>query len=196
MRTSLVARRTAETDINLSLCLDGKGSFSIASGVGFLNHMLVLFAKHGGFDLTLSCKGDVEVDAHHTTEDVGICLGEAFKKALSDKRGICRYGDRTIPMDEALILCAVDISGRGGLYFDVPLPAKKVGDFDTELVEEFLSAFAQNAGITLHVRYLAGKNTHHIIECIFKCLARTLKDAVAFDAKNPDAIPSTKGTLS
>ena len=196
MRTSTVCRRTAETDIKLDLCLDGKGSFSIATRIGFLNHMLVLFAKHGNFDLTLSCKGDIEVDAHHSAEDVGICLGEAFRKALADKRGICRYGDRILPMDEALILCAVDISGRGQLHFDVPLPAKKVGDFDTELVEEFLCAFAQNAGITLHVHYLAGKNTHHMIECIFKCLARTLKDAVALDPTNPDAIPSTKGTLS
>ena len=196
MREATITRATAETDISLRLNLDGKGSFSIATGVGFLNHMLVLFAKHGNFDMTLSCKGDVEVDAHHSAEDIGICLGEAFKKALGDKRGICRYGDRILPMDEALILCAVDISGRGMLCFDVPLPAKRVGDFDTELVEEFLAAFARSAAITLHVKYMAGKNTHHIIECIFKCLARTLKDAVAMDPTCPDAIPSTKGTLS
>ncbi len=196
MREASVKRTTGETDIRLTLGLDGSGKYSIASGMGFMNHMLALFAKHGSFDLTLACKGDLDVDCHHSAEDIGICLGEALREALGDKVGIRRYGDRTIPMDEALILVAVDLSGRGYLGYDVPMPAKRVGEFDTELVEEFLAAFARSAQITLHVRYLAGKNTHHIIECVFKCLGRALRDAVELDARNRTVLPSTKGVLA
>ncbi len=195
MRESRIERKTGETEIKLSLSLDGSGKYSLASGVGFLNHMLALFAKHGSFDLTLSCKGDLEVDCHHSAEDIGICLGEALKEALGDKVGIRRYGDRILPMDEALILVAIDLSGRGYLGYEVELPSARVGEFDTELVEEFLSAFSRSAGITLHVRQLAGRNTHHIIEGIFKCLARALRDAVEIDPRNSGALPSTKGVL-
>ncbi|MBQ1212453.1 MAG: imidazoleglycerol-phosphate dehydratase HisB [Clostridia bacterium] len=195
MRTSEVKRKTAETDIELTLNLDGSGASKIDSGCGFLDHMLTLFAKHGGFDLELTCKGDTYVDMHHTCEDIGISLGKAFYEALGDKRGITRYGDMILPMDEALILAAIDISGRGGYYADMEIPAEKVGDFDTELVLEYFTAFAQNAGITLHVRKLAGKNSHHIIEGAFKAVARALRTAVSIDAKNASSVPSTKGCL-
>ena len=193
MRTSTIERKTAETEITLTLSLDGTGKAEIASGVGFLDHMLTLFTAHGGFDLALTCKGDVEVDDHHSVEDIGICLGQAVREALGDKRGIARYGDITLPMDEALILCAADLSGRSVLCLDLDLPAAKVGTFDTELVEEFLLAFVRTSGVTLHIRQLAGRNTHHIIEGVFKALGRTLRKAVAVSG---DAIPSTKGVLA
>ena len=196
MREASIARKTGETDISLSLSLDGTGKYSIASGMGFMNHMLALFARHGSFDITLSCKGDLDVDCHHSAEDIGICLGEAFRTALGDKVGIRRYGDRTLPMDEALILVAIDLSGRGYLGYEVEMPSARVGEFDTELVEEFLAAFARSAQITLHVRRLAGRNTHHIIEGIFKCLARALRDAVEIDPRNSRTLPSTKGVLA
>ena len=196
MRNSEIARKTAETDISLSLTLDGTGRSDIRTGCGFLDHMLTLFARHGRFDLTVSCVGDTCVDDHHTVEDIGIALGTAFREALGDKRGIFRYGDTTLPMDEALILTAVDISGRSYLVFDLPLPSQKVGTFDTELVKEFWQAFAFNAGITLHIRLLAGENTHHIIEGAFKSAARSLRKAVNIDPNFADDIPSTKGVLS
>ena len=195
MRQSTINRTTAETDITLTLDLDGKGESSIDSGCGFLDHMLTLFARHGRFDLTLNCKGDVYVDDHHTVEDIGICLGKAFSKALADKKGICRYGDTTLPMDESLILTAVDLSGRGYLNFDLQIPTEKVGRFDTELVEEFFLAFVRNADCTLHVKQLAGKNSHHIIEGMFKSAARSLRQAVAIDPAFANEIPSTKGVL-
>lgn len=195
MRTANISRTTAETDISLVLCLDGTGKSEINSGCGFLDHMLTLFAKHGRFDLTLSCKGDTYVDDHHTVEDIGIALGSAFKMALGDKKGICRYGDKVLPMDEALLLCAVDLSGRGLLNFDLKLPAEKVGTFDTELVQEFFLGFIRNAECTLHICQLAGTNTHHIIEGAFKCVARCLRQAVAIDSACADEIPSTKGVL-
>ena len=195
MRQSSVTRKTAETDINLTLCLDGKGGADIRTGCGFFDHMLTLFARHGGFDLTLTCDGDTYVDDHHTVEDVGIALGQAFAAALGDKRGIRRYGDRTLPMDETLILSAVDISGRGGCYMDMSIPTEKVGTFDTQLCEEFFIALAQNGGLTLHIRQLAGRNSHHIIEGAFKSVARSLSKAVAIDERNADKIPSTKGLL-
>ena len=195
MRTASVIRKTAETDISLTLCLDGKGNCTIKTGCGFLDHMLTLFAKHGRFDLMVSCIGDTYVDYHHTVEDVGICLGQAFGKALSDKKGIIRYGNMLLPMDEALILSAVDISGRGGFYPTVNIPTQKVGDFDTELCQEFWIAFARDAGMTLHIQQLAGTNSHHIIEGIFKSVARSLKTAVAIDPAFADEIPSTKGML-
>ncbi len=195
MRASVIERKTKETDIALSLSLDGSGTSEIRSGCGFLDHMLTLFAKHGGFDLTLTCKGDIEVDYHHTVEDIGISLGKAFAEAIGDKKGICRYGNMILPMDETLILSAVDISGRAFYASELSMRAKKVGDFDVELVDEFFIAFAQNAGITLHVRQLAGKNTHHIIEGVFKSVARSLRAAVSIDARFADAVPSTKGVL-
>ena len=195
MRYSNIARKTAETDIRLSLTLDGKGNSDIKSGCGFLDHMLTLFAKHGGFDLTLECVGDTYVDYHHTAEDIAICLGNAFSEALGEKRGICRYGDIILPMDEALVMAAVDISGRGGFFSDFDFPLLKVGDFDTELVDEFFTAFCRQSGITLHIRQIAGKNTHHIIEAAYKAAARCLRAAVSIDEKNKDEIPSTKGTL-
>ena len=195
MRTASVIRKTAETDISLTLCLDGKGESTIKTGCGFLDHMLTLFAKHGRFDLSVSCIGDTYVDYHHTVEDVGICLGQAFAKALGDKKGIIRYGNMLLPMDEALILSAVDISGRGGFYPTVNIPTQKVGDFDTELCQEFWIAFARDAGMTLHIQQLAGSNSHHIIEGIFKSVARSLKTAVAIDPAFADEIPSTKGML-
>ncbi len=195
MRNSTIQRTTAETDISLSINLDGKGVNTIDTGIGFLDHMLTLFARHGRFDLTVTCKGDTYVDGHHTAEDIAICLGTAMREALGDKRGITRYADITLPMDEALVLCAVDISGRGGLYMDMDIPAQRVGDFDTELVREFFVAFAQNAGITLHLRKLAGVNSHHIIEGAFKAVARTLRAAVAVDAALEGEIPSSKGVL-
>ena len=195
MRTSTINRKTAETDISLTLNLDGTGVSSIDSGCGFLDHMLTLFARHGGFDLTLTCKGDTYVDDHHTVEDIGICLGKALTEALGDKRGIKRYGDRILPMDETLILSAVDISGRGGCFMDMSIPTEKVGSFDTQLCEEFFIALAQNGGLTLHIRQLAGRNSHHIIEGTFKSVARSLAEAVSIDEKNADKIPSTKGLL-
>ena len=196
MRQSSVTRKTAETDINLTLCLDGKGGADIRTGCGFFDHMLTLFARHGGFDLTLTCDGDTYVDDHHTVEDVGIALGQAFAAALGDKRGIRRYGDRTLPMDETLILSAVDISGRGGCYMDLAIPTEKVGTFDTQLCEEFFIALAQNGGMTLHIRQLAGRNSHHIIEGAFKSVARSLREAVSIDPDFADDIPSTKGILA
>ena len=195
MRKAQVNRQTQETGILLQLNLDGTGESDIETSCGFLDHMLTLFAKHGRFDLQLHCTGDVQVDYHHTTEDIGICLGQAFREALGDKRGITRYADTTLPMDETLILSAVDISGRGGCYYSVDIPTEKVGDFDTELCLEFWIAFAREAGITLHIRKLAGLNSHHIIEGVFKSVARSLRKAVAVDAACADEIPSTKGSL-
>lgn len=195
MRTAEIIRKTAETDIALKLNLDGTGASKIDTGCGFLDHMLTLFAKHGRFDLTLTCKGDTYVDDHHTVEDVGISLGQAFKQALGDKKGICRYGDKILPMDETLILAAVDLSGRGYLNFDLQIPTQKVGTFDTELVEEFWLGFIRNAECTLHICQLAGSNSHHIIEGAYKCVGRILKQAVAIDPAFADEIPSTKGVL-
>ena len=196
MRSATISRKTAETDIELTLNLDGSGECDVSSGVGFLDHMLTLFARHGRFDLSLSCVGDTNVDDHHSVEDIGICLGKALGEALGDKRGICRYGDTTLPMDEALVLTAVDISGRSFLCFDLDVPAQKVGAFDTELVEEFFTAFCANAGVTLHIRKLAGRNSHHIIEGCFKSFARSLRKAVAIDPACADEVPSTKGVLA
>ncbi len=195
MRTAEIKRKTAETDIVLSLDLDGSGKVQCETGIGFLDHMLTLFARHGGFDLELKCQGDTWVDFHHSTEDIGICLGKAVAQALGDKKGIVRYGDIILPMDEALIVCAVDISGRGESYFALDIPTEKVGDFDTELCEEFFRAFARDAGVTLHLRQLSGKNSHHIIEGAFKAFARSLAKAAAIDEKNADRVPSTKGML-
>lgn len=195
MRTANIARKTGETDIQLKLCLDGKGVGEIDSGCGFLDHMLTLFAKHAGYDLSVSCKGDIHVDYHHTTEDIGIALGKAFYEALGDKKGITRYGDIILPMDETLIMAAVDISGRDYVAFNLQLPAPKVGDFDTELCEEFWLAFTREAKITLHVSQLTGKNAHHIIEGVFKGVARALGKATAIDKNRADEIPSTKGVL-
>ena len=195
MRSADIDRMTAETDIRLSLELDGRGACDIDTGVGFLDHMLTLLARHRRFDLSVTAKGDNYVDDHHTVEDVGIALGQAFAEALGDKRGICRYGDCTLPMDEALILTAVDISGRDYLGFGLEIPAEKVGTFDTELVEEFWLGFVRNAGITMHIRQLAGKNSHHIIEGTFKSAARSLRQAVAIEKEFAGEIPSTKGLL-
>ena len=195
MRTAQINRKTAETDIMLSLNLDGTGKSEIDTGCGFLNHMLTLFAKHGRFDLTVKCVGDVDVDDHHTAEDIGICLGDAFAEALGDMRGIVRYGNVTLPMDEALILSAVDISGRGKFVHDLKIPTEKVGTFDTELVFEFFEAFVRRANMTLHVRELAGENSHHIIEGAFKSVARSLRMAVKIDPEAAGEIPSTKGVL-
>ena len=180
MRNAEIIRKTAETDIKLTLNLDGKGASVIDTGCGFIDHMLTLFASHGDFDLNVYCKGDVLVDYHHSVEDIGICLGKAFAEAIGEKRGINRYGSMILPMDEALILCAIDISGRDCLAYDLRIPTEKVGDFDTELVEEFFIAFVRNAGITLHVKKLAGTNSHHIIEGCFKSFARALKQAVIY----------------
>ena len=195
MRCVTITRTTKETDITLTLDLDGKGESTIQSGCGFLDHMLTLFAKHGGFDLKLTCDGDTYVDDHHTVEDIGIVLGEAFAKALGDKRGVNRYGSMTLPMDEALILAAVDLSGRSYLGFALDIPTARVGSFDTELVEEFWLAFTRNALCTLHLRRLAGTNSHHIIEGAFKAAARALREAVAIDPSRADELPSTKGVL-
>lgn len=196
MRQAKVVRKTAETDISLSLNLDGSGKAIIDSGCGFLGHMLTLLAKHARFDLEVVCHGDTYVDYHHTVEDIGICLGKAFAEAIGDKKGIVRYGSTLLPMDEALILSALDISGRGESYYELDIPTQKVGDFDTELCEEFWRAFARDAGITLHLRQLAGKNSHHIIEGAFKSVARSLRAAVAIDAAFANDIPSTKGSLA
>ncbi len=195
MRNAEIKRRTGETDITLSLRLDGTGSNDIDTGCGFLDHMLTLFASHGGFDLAVNCKGDVDVDYHHSVEDIGICLGKAFAEAVGDAKGIRRYGSMLLPMDEALILCAVDFSGRDCLVDRLEIPTEKVGDFDTELVEEFFFAFVRNAKISLHIRQLEGRNSHHIIEGAFKAFARALSEAVSIDEKRADRIPSTKGML-
>ena len=195
MRTATVNRKTGETDIALTLNLDGTGISDCRTGCGFLDHMLTLFAKHGRFDLTVTCDGDTYVDDHHTVEDIGICLGMAFTQALGDKKGIYRYGDTTLPMDESLILSAVDISGRGGCYYALDVPSQKVGTFDTELAQEFFIAFTRMSGITLHLQKLAGFNSHHIIEGAFKSVARSLKTAVAIDPTCADQVPSTKGIL-
>ncbi len=195
MRNFEINRQTAETDIALTLELDGSGKSEIDTGCGFFDHMLTLFASHGSFDLTVKCVGDTDVDYHHSVEDIGICLGQAFRAAIGDCKGICRYGSMLLPMDEALIMTAVDISGRDCLVYDLKIPTEKVGDFDTELVEEFMIAFVRNAGITLHIKQLAGTNSHHIIEGAFKSLARALRAAVAIDEKRAGEIPSTKGKL-
>ena len=196
MRTAKTERRTAETEIVISLKLDGSGCVQVDSGVGFMDHMLNLFAKHGRFDLTLYCRGDVAVDYHHSVEDIGICLGRAFAEALGEKRGICRYGDIVLPMDEALILCAADLSGRDYLGFDVNIPTEKVGSFDTELVREFFLGFVRNAGVTLHFKQFSGENSHHIIEGMFKAFGRVMAKACAEDEAFAGEIPSTKGVLS
>ncbi len=196
MRKAELKRTTAETDIALSLVLDGTGKSEIKTGCGFLDHMLTLFAKHGRFDLAVSCQGDVEVDDHHTVEDVGIVLGMAFRKALGDKKGITRYGNTILPMDEALILSACDLSGRSFLGYELEIPTEKVGTFDTQLTEEFWLAFTREAACNLHLRTLAGQNSHHIIEGAFKSAARTLRQAAKIDADFADEIPSTKGVLS
>lgn len=195
MRTAERSRTTAETDIRLTLNVDGAGKSEIDTGCGFLDHMLTLFARHGRFDLSVSCKGDTNVDYHHTTEDVGIVLGEAFAQALGDKRGVNRYGSMTLPMDEALILCAVDLSGRACLGYALDIPTEKVGDFDTELTKEFFLAFTRSAACTLHLRQLAGVNSHHIIEGAFKAFGRALREAAAIDGAYGDEVPSTKGLL-
>ena len=195
MRIAAIDRQTAETDISLKLNVDGRGESDISTGCGFLDHMLTLFAKHGRFDLTVKCVGDTHVDDHHTVEDVGIVLGQAFAKALGDKKGICRYGNTTLAMDESLILTAVDISGRACLGYDLRIPTQKVGTFDTELVEEFFLGFIRQSLITLHIRQLAGSNSHHIIEGTFKSVARSLRKAVSIEAAYADEIPSTKGVL-
>ncbi len=195
MRTAEIIRKTAETDIKLQLNLDGKGNADIQTGCGFLDHMLTLFARHGKMDLTVTCQGDTYVDDHHTVEDVGIALGTAFSKALGDKRGIRRYGDTILPMDEALILSAVDLSGRCTLVCDLAIHTARVGTFDTELVEEFWLGFVRNAACTLHLRTVTGKNSHHIIEGAFKSAGRSLREAVAIDPELADEIPSTKGVL-
>ncbi len=195
MRCAEINRKTNETDICLKLNLDGSGKSNINTGIGFLDHMLTLFAKHSRFDLDVTCKGDVWVDFHHSAEDIGICLGKAFKTAVGDMKGILRYADIHLPMDESLVLAAVDISGRSHLVFDAEFPTYKIGDFDTELFKEFFEAFVSNAGITLHIKKIYGGNSHHIGEACFKAVARVLKDAVQIDPKYKDDIPSTKGVL-
>ena len=195
MRKGELKRKTAETDIELSLTLDGTGKSSIDTGCGFLDHMLTLFASHGRFDLNVSCKGDTNVDFHHSVEDVGICLGKAFSDAIGDCKGIKRYGNMILPMDESLVLCALDVSGRAYLNYDVSITAEKIGDFDTELIEEFFYAFVRNSGVTLHIKQLDGRNAHHIAEAAFKAFARALRQAVEIDMQSKDEIPSTKGVL-
>ncbi len=195
MRRAEIERTTGETRISLCLEPDGSGKYDIRTGVGFLDHMLALLAVHGRFDLTVECSGDTQVDDHHSVEDIGICLGRAFREALGDRAGICRYADATVPMDEALVLCAVDISGRGFLGFDLPIPAQKIGTFDTELVEEFFAAFVRESGVTLHIKYLAGRNSHHIVEGAFKAFARAMRAAVRIDPELSGAVPSSKGVL-
>ncbi len=195
MRRGKIERATAETQIKLMLELDGEGKYDVDTGCGFLNHMLELFTRHGRFDLAIRCQGDTHVDYHHTVEDVGIALGRAFTQAMGDKRGIRRYGDIVLPMDETLMICAVDISGRDYLGFDVQIPTEKVGDMDTELVKEFFLGFVRNAGVTLHFKQLAGENTHHIIEGMFKAFGRAMGQAVAIDEQFKNQIPSTKGVI-
>ena len=195
MRKAETVRKTGETDITLSLDIDGKGKSEISSGVGFLDHMLTLFSRHGRFDLKLKCIGDTYVDDHHSTEDIAIALGSAFRKALGDKRGIKRYGDIILPMDEALVLASVDISGRSYIRFTTNFQTEKIGTFDVELLEDFFTSFAENAGITLHIRQLDGRNSHHIAEAMFKAVARALRKAVEIDERAKDEIPSTKGVL-
>ena len=195
MRMSEIKRKTAETDISLKVDLDGSGKSEIDTGCGFMDHMLTLFARHGRFDLAVTCKGDVKVDYHHSVEDLGIVLGSAFAESLGDMRGIERYADIILPMDETLMLCAVDISGRDYLGFDVSIPAAKVGDFDTELVKEFFLGFVRKAAVTLHFKELAGENTHHIIEAMFKAFGRTMAKAVKINEEYEGEIPSTKGDL-
>lgn len=195
MRTAQIDRKTAETDISLTLCVDGTGDSTVQTGCGFLDHMLTLLAKHGRFDLRVSCSGDTQVDDHHTVEDIGIALGQAFRQALGEKRGIHRYGNTILPMDDALILSAVDLSGRSYLHFDLDIPTEKVGTFDTELVEEFFLGFVRNCDCTLHIMQFAGDNSHHIIEGTFKSVARSMREAVSIDAAFADDIMSTKGVL-
>lgn len=195
MRTSTITRRTAETDIRLTLNLDGTGKGDIDTGCGFLNHMLTLLARHARFDLTVKCVGDTDVDDHHTVEDIGICLGLAFAEAIGDMGGINRYGSAILPMDEALILSAADISGRDTLVYALDVPAQKIGAFDVELVKEFWLGFVRKAGVTLHIRQISGENSHHIVEGAFKSVARSLRQAVAIDASLNGEIPSTKGVL-
>ena len=195
MRKSEINRTTAETNIKLSLELDGAGKSDINTGCGFLDHMLTLFASHGRFDLSVACKGDVDVDYHHSVEDIGICLGKAFAEAVGNCKGIKRYGNMILPMDESLVLCALDVSGRAYLVYGLDIKAEKIGDFDTELIEEFLLAFVRNANITLHVKQLDGRNAHHIAEATFKAFARALRQAVEIDEKAQNEIPSTKGVL-
>jgi len=195
MRSAEIKRKTAETDIVLSLCLEGSGKGEINTGCGFLDHMLTLFSKHGRFDLTVICKGDTHVDDHHTVEDVGICLGTAFRQALGECVGITRYGSMLLPMDETLALCAVDISGRACLVYNLDIPAPRVGSFDTELTEEFFAAFVRTSCVTLHVKKLDGKNSHHIIEGAFKAFGRAMAQAVSIDEGRKNEIPSTKGVL-
>lgn len=195
MRNADIRRKTAETDVELTLALDGTGAYEVDTGCGFLDHMLALFARHGRFDLRVRCVGDVNVDDHHTVEDVGIALGQALSQALGDMRGVTRYGDMLLPMDEALALIAIDLSGRGTLAYEAALPTQKVGAFDTELGKEFFLAVAREARITLHIRQLAGENSHHILEAFFKGFGRALRKAVAIDPTCADEIPSTKGTL-
>lgn len=195
MRTSEITRRTAETDIRLALNIDGTGKSEIDTGCGFLNHMLTLFAKHGRFDLTVKCVGDIDVDDHHTVEDIGICLGTAFAEAMGSMGGVNRYGSTILPMDEALILTAVDLSGRAHLGFDLDIPTQKIGTFDTELVKEFWLGFVRKANVTLHFQQLAGENSHHIVEGAFKSAARSLRAACAIDPTLNGEIPSTKGIL-
>ena len=195
MRTSGIKRTTAETDIALSLNLDGTGKSTVKTGVGFLDHMLTLFAAHGKFDLTVTCQGDTDVDDHHSAEDIGICLGKAFVEALGEKRGITRYGSFLLPMDEALIQTAVDISGRSCLCYGLEIPTQKIGSFDTELVEEFFLAFVRNCRMALHIQQLDGENSHHIIEGMFKAFGRVMRSAVSIDPKFSQEVPSTKGVL-
>ena len=195
MRSAVLERKTSETQIKLSLDIDGSGTSEISSGIGFLDHMLTLFAKHSGFNLEVSCTGDTYVDDHHSCEDIGIVLGSALREALGDKRGISRYGDIILPMDEALILCVCDVSGRSCLVFNADFPTEKIGSFDTELVQEFFEAFTRSSGITLHIRKLSGANSHHIAEGIFKAFARCLAKACGIDENRKDEIPSTKGVI-
>ncbi len=195
MRTSEIKRETKETAIQLSLNIDGTGESEVDTGCGFLDHMLTLFAKHGRFDLDVKCDGDTNVDDHHTVEDVGICLGQAFAEALGEKMGIVRYGNMILPMDEALVISAVDLSGRSGLSYKLEIPTEKVGTFDTELVEEFWLAFVREAQCTLHLVQMSGTNSHHIIECAFKSVGRSMKQAVSLEAGFENEIPSTKGVL-
>lgn len=194
-RKSELSRKTLETDVTLTLNLDGSGVHDVQTGVGFLDHMLTLFAVHSRFDLTLRCEGDTHVDDHHSVEDIGICLGEAFRTALGGKEGVTRYGSALIPMDEALVLAAADLSGRGLLSYSLRIPTEKIGSFDTELVEEFFTAFTRSAGVTLHLKQLGGQNSHHIAEAAFKAFARALREAVRIDGTLQGAVPSSKGVL-